>query len=490
MNQTLLDDYRAVSVTNREYMRNRDRWEFLLYSYVGGEEYRRQGYLTKYQLETEGEYNQRLKTTPLDNHAQSVISVYSSFLFKDCPEREFMDWEGRVDLESFLNDADLEGRDLDSFMKDIAVWNSVFGHTWIIMTKPNIGAESLGAELDMGIRPYINMLTPLAVMDWTWTRGPTGRYELTYFKYIEEIVGKVTVVREWTNDLINTWVMDDDKKEAYLKSTEVNGLGCIPAILSYNKRSIVKGIGVSDISDIADMQRLIYNYNSEIEQSHRLDGHPSLVVTPDTQYGSGAGAVIQIPNDLEPGLKPYVLEHGGGNIGALHESINQLVDSIDNMSNTGAVRGQRTASVSGVALEVEFALLNARLSEKADSLELTEEQMWELFGLYQGLHWNGEVKYPDSFNIRDVDREFAHLVSAKSAATDPRVLAVIDHEVIELLGEDADIIMPELVNGQQLDAMEPFEPRLLFNPQTGDELMPTSFEQKKTLLNQGWVEKE
>jgi hypothetical protein len=270
----------------------------------------------------------------------------------------------------------------------------------------------------------------------------------------------------------------------------------IPAVLAYNKRSIVKGIGVSDITDIADIQRLIYNYNSEIEQSIRLDGHPSLVVTPDTQYGSGAGAVIVMPENSDPGLKPYVLEHGGANVATIHDSIAQLVEAIDRISNTGGVRATQTKTQSGVAMEVEFSLLNSRLAEKADNLELAEEQLWKLFAMYQGLEWTGCIEYPGSFNIRDQQREFAQLATAKAAATDPRVLQLIDHEIIELLGEDADIIMPEmatLMNGETVpyDSAEPFEePELLYDPATGEEGWVITFADKRAKMAQGWVEKE
>jgi hypothetical protein len=450
MNQTLIEDYKYIAVTNREYQRNRDRWGFLLDSYVGGEDYRKEGYLTRYQLETDNEYYQRLKTTPLDNHCQSVIGVYISYLFREEPVREFGTWKDQPDVESFLMDCDYDGRSLDSFMKDVSIWGSVFGHCWILMTKPDLGAQTLGEEQAMGVRPYLNLLTPLAVMDWKWTRMPSGAYELTYFKYIEEIVDKTTTVREWTKDEINTWVMDDQHKEADLILTEQNGLGMIPAVIAYNKRSIVKGIGVSDINDIADIQRLIYNYNSEIEQSHRLDGHPSLVVTPDTQYGSGAGAVIVVPDNLDPGLKPYVLEHGGGNVASLHSSIEQLVESIDRMSNTGGVRGTETKTLSGVAMEVEFSLLNARLAEKAGNMELAEEQLWKIFAQYQGSEWQGEIDYPGSFNVRDIQREFQQLTQAKSAATDPVVLRIIDEKLVEMLGEEK----------ERLPFIDP-------NPQTG-----------------------
>ena len=499
MNNTLHDDFNQISTTNKEYMRNRDRWQFLLWSYTGGDEYRRQGYLTRYKLESNAEYQQRLNSTPLDNHCQSVIQVYISYLFREEPEREFYSWSGQPDVEAFLKDADMDGRSLDAFMKDVATWSSVFGHSWILMTKPNIGASTLGEEQSLGVRPYVNLLTPLAVLDWTWSRTPAGNYELTYFKYIEEIVDKITVVKKWTKDTIETWIMEDEKREAQLSSVEVNGLGMIPAVIAYNKRSIVKGLGVSDISDIADMQRLIYNYNSEVEQSIRLDGHPSLVVTPDVQYGSGAGAVIVVPENSDPGLRPYVLEHGGANVQSIHESIKQVTEAIDRLANTGGVRGTETRTMSGVAMEVEFSLLNARLSEKADQMEIAEEQLWKLFGLYQGREWLGEVDYPGSFNVRDTQREYQQLASAKSAATSAEAIRIIDFRLRELLEDPTlprveDIEMmddPETIEKKNLLAVaeeEVIDTHDMINPETQERQTVTTQEQHRALLQAGWLE--
>jgi hypothetical protein len=214
-------------------------------------------------------------------------------------------------------------------------------------------------------------------------------------------------------------------------------------------------------------------------------------VTPDTQYGSGAGAVIVVPENSDPGLKPYVLEHGGANVASIHASIAKMIESIDRMANTGGVRATQTTTQSGVSLEVEFSLLNARLSEKADNLELTEEQLWKLYGLYQGREWMGEVEYPGSFNVRDKDREFAQLVQAKNAATDPRVLQLIDHEIIEALGEDADIIMPEsVVDPEQLPDAPAFEPHVMKNYDTGEERIASSEQEHLDLMAQGFVHGE
>ena len=488
-NQTLLDDYTALASTHWLYMRNRDRWQFLYESYAGGDEYRQSGYLTRYQLETAGEYQARLNNTPLDNHCQSIISTYISFMFREEPEREFYDWQDQADVEEFLEDCDMEGRSLDAFMKQTSIWSSVFGHSWIIMTKPYIGQQTAADELAMGVRPYVNLLTPLVVSDWKWERMPNGKYELSYFKYVEEVVDKLTVIKEWTRDTIKTWIMDDVKKEAYLRDEELNMLGKIPAILVYNQRGITKDIGVSDITDIADVQRQIYNLTSENEQAIRLDGHPSLVVPPTAQLGSGAGAIIQLQEGSDPGLNPYYLESGGTSVGNIHSSIEKLVEAIDRMSFTSGVRTTKTQSQSGVSLETEFQLLNAKLSEKADQLELAEEQIWRLFGQYQGREWMGEVEYPDSFNIRDTQREISQLVSAKNAATDARVLEIIDQKLLEQLGESADMIR-EAVDPATIPERPAFDPHIMKNYATGDERIARTEAEHLELAAQGYVHEE
>jgi Phage portal protein, SPP1 Gp6-like len=447
-NQTLVEDYTRLAMVNREYGRNRSRWQFLLDSYVGGEDYRRAGYLTKYQLESEADYNARLRNTPYDNHCSAIISVYLSFLFRNNIERNFGDWEGMADLEQFLENSDFEGRSFNAFMKDVAQWSSVFGHCWILMTKPDVGAKTLAQELEAEVRPVVSVITPIVVNDWNWHRHPNGSYQLVYIKYVEEVVDKITIVKEWTPKKIMTWKLDDQKKEAEVVAEEDNGLGIIPAILVYNKKSIVRGQGVSDLQDIADVNRMIYNLTSEREQSHRMDGHPSLVVPPTAQLGSGAGALIVLQDGSDPGLNPYYLSHNGANVTSLKETLGDLVERIDSMANVGSVRAVRApTAMSGVALETEFQLLNARLSEKADGLELAEEQLWRLFGMYQGRSWDGFIKYPDSFSMKDVQREYTQLQTAKAAATGPEVFQVIDYRLRELLDDPS---LPE--EGTQMAA--------------------------------------
>lgn len=494
--QTVDQQLADISSSNAIYQDNSEFWRYMLESYLGGADYRNAGHLTRYQLETDAEYAARLRSTPLDNHCKSVISVYNSFLFREGAERDYGMLEGTPELEAFLDDADRDGRSLDQFMKDVSTWASVFGHCWIIMTKPDVGAITRADEVAAEVRPYVSLVTPLSMLDWSWTRKPNGAYELDYIKYVEETNGDVQVIREWTPVEITTWEIDTKKKKIRGEVREFNGLGRVPAIIAYSSRSTVRGIGVSDIADIADAQKFIYNNTSEVEQSIRLDSHPSLVMTPETQAGNGPGSIIQIPENMDPALKPYMLEYSGASVSAIYSAIEHTIQSIDKMANTGSVRATQSITMSGVAMQTEFQLLNSRLSEKADNLELCEEQMWRLWCEYMGTEWTGKVDYPNSFNIQDTKNDIANLVSAKSAATDPRVLALIDHELVELLGEDADIIMPEMVtlkDGTEVpyDSAEPFdEPERMFNPATGEEGWVIDFASKREAMSNGWVEYE
>ena len=491
-NFTLQQDYIALSTTHQLYLKYRDRWQFLYESYVGGKEYRDAGHLTRYQLESSGDYQLRLQSTPLDNQCNAIIQTYMSFLFRAPPNRDFATWQGRWDVESFLEDCDWEGRSFDDFMKQVAIWSSVFGHCWCILTKPNIGASTAQQEMSEGVRPFINLVTPLVVSDFTWERKPNGAYELVYLKYVEEVVDRLQVVKVWTPDKIETWEMNQTERTANLRSTEENGLGIIPAVLVYNDRSIERGIGISDINDIADAQRMLYNLNSENEQAIRLGTHPTLVVPPNAQVGAGAGALIILEQGSDPGLNPYALEFSSSAVGSIHETQRRITESIDRMANTGGVRTTAAREMSGIALETEFQLLNARLSDKADNLELAEEQIWELFARYQGLTWEGTVTYADSFSIRDRGREMQELSTARGAATDPRVIAAIDHEILEALGEDADLIMPEYValNAGEFPAKPLFEAHTMYNPETGEEVIARTEQEHITYREKGYIEKE
>jgi hypothetical protein len=430
----------TADTTHPDYDNNEARWEFYLRSYMGGADYIAGEYLTKYISESDEAYGRRLELTPVDNHCRNIVHIYSSFLWRIAPTRAFNSLANNVALDPFLRDVDLDGRSLDAFMRECQIWSSVYGHVWVIADKPKSTAGTKAQELEQEIRPYLAMFTPENVLDWEYERTPSGRFRLSYLKVRESVIRNSdteveSYYRVWTPETIEYWhaINDDDK----LIETDDNPLGRIPAVFIPANRSVVRGIGISDLSDAAYMQKAIYQELSEVEQLIRISNHPTLVKSFNTDASAGAGAIVNMPDDLDPQLKPYQMQPSGANLDAVRNAIDDKVQSINRMAHMGAVRGTTAVTMSGVAMATEFQMLNAKLSEKADLLELAEEQIWALFCQWQDITPDVEIFYPDSFDLRDYDKELVFLQQMRSSGVKSVTLATeIDKRISDLLLDD------------------------------------------------------
>lgn len=428
---------------HEEYVNYINRWNFLERSYSGGAQYRLGNYLTKYVNENSAEYVNRIATTPLDNHCRSIIHIYNSFLFRNEPKREFGNLESLPELEAFMKDTDLEGRDFNQFMRDVNIQSSIYGHALVLIDKPATIVGTRAEELQQGIRPYGSIYTPQNILDWEFERLPNGLYELSLLRLFEQEQRAYQqstryYLRTFTKDRIILEGYDPESSEPLKLIEEIpNELGKIPAVFVYAQRSPSRGIGVSDIGDIADMQNSIYNELSEIEQTIRISGHPTLVKTIDTEASAGAGAIITIPNELDPGLRPGLLQPSGQSIDMILKSIDNKVKAIDRMGHLGSVRAIEQRSMSGIALQTEMLQLDTKLIEKSKNLQLAEEQIFRLFGQFQNINWDGDITYPSVFNIRDRSYEMDILKkAADTKPADPKIKQLLDEKIVDLIEQD------------------------------------------------------
>ena len=449
---------------HKDYSENQKNWEMFIRSFNGGYDYTLGQYLNRYNLELDNEFNQRLANTPCDNHCKNIIQIYSSFLFRERASRDFGSMSEEPSLQMFLKDADLEGNNFNTVMKTAQNYASIYGHCFMILDKPNIQTATRAEELNQEIRPYVSIVTPENVFDWNFERQPNGKYILNYLKIREEVDRKGgSYMRIWYPDRVDTIYVEDERTEPTLIATAENQIGKIPAVILYNSKSHKRGIGQSDLVDIAELQKAIYNEYSEIEQLIRLTNHPSLVKTAGVNASAGAGAVIEMPDEMEPNLKPYLLQPSGQNLTSIMDSITKKVEAINRIAHTGAVRTTKQQVSSGIALQTEFELLNARLSEKADNLQLAEEQMFRIYAEYQNTKFDGEINYPDSFNIRDYATDLLFFQQAKSInVPSPTLNKEIDKEIARAVVDDDEkltVIMDEIDGNSQVGEFTQDEPQ-------------------------------
>ena len=438
----------------REYLSERhihyeekfNDWNFHLRSYLGGQDYQNGYHLNRYVLETDEEYLKRASNTPVDNHCKNVVQIYSSFLFRVPPTRDYGSLTGDAQLESFINDADLDGRSFNNIIREMQVNASVYGTCWAILDKPKTVTNTRAEELQQDIRPYLSIYTPENVLNWKYERLNNGRFYLTSLTLLEDLINDDAIVKVWTLEDICTYRINEFKKQyavtkPILLDEVPNALGEIPAVVLYNQKSQRRGIGISDLNDVAELQQSIYNDYSEIEQVIRLSNHPSLVKTPNVEASAGAGSIIEMPEDLDANLKPYIIQPSSQSLDAIMNSINMKVEAINRITHMGAVRSTTSGVQSGIALQTEFQLLNARLSEKADYLENAEEHIWRLFAKWQNKVFDGEIIYPESFDLRDFASDLDYLQKAKASGVQSETFKKeIDKQIARAVVDDDDVI--------------------------------------------------
>lgn len=435
-----------LSERHTHYEEKFNDWNFHLRSYLGGQDYQSGYHLNRYVLETDEEYLKRASNTPVDNHCKNVVQIYSSFLFRVPPTRDYGSLTGDAQLESFINDADLDGRSFNNIIREMQVNASVYGTCWAILDKPKTVTNTRAEELQQDIRPYLSIYTPENVLNWKYERLNNGRFYLTSLTLLEDLINDDAIVKVWTLEDICTYRINEFKKQyavtkPILLDEVPNALGEIPAVCLYNQKSQRRGIGISDLNDVAEMQQSIYNDYSEIEQVIRLSNHPSLVKTPNVEASAGAGSIIEMPEDLDANLKPYIIQPSSQSLDAIMNNINMKVEAINRITHMGAVRSTTSGVQSGIALQTEFQLLNARLSEKADYLENAEEHIWRLFAKWQNKVFDGEIIYPESFDLRDFASDLEYLQKAKaSGVTSDTFIKEIDKQIARAVVDDDDVI--------------------------------------------------
>ena len=461
--KSLHDNYTELGV-HPEYRTHYRRWQFLSKAYLGGGEWKKGEYLTNYVYESVKEYGKRLASTPYDNHVKAITHIFNSFLYRNEPKRDFGSIKNRPELEMFLEDADFEGRTWDSFMRDVNTWSTVYGHVLVLLDKPKSNANTRAEELQQTIRPYANIYTPENILDWEFKRTESGLYELQYLKLLEieqQAYGRPTkyYLREVTPKKIILYAVTPTDRNKIIPIEEMtNELGKVPAVFVYANRSPIRGIGVSDVGDIADMSMAISNEWSEAEQLIRLTNHPSLVKTPEVDAAAGAGAIISIPNETDAGLRPYLLQPTGQSIDGILKSIDQKIQAIDRMAHMTGLRTQETRQQSGYAMAQEFILLDSKLSEKAKNLQLAEEQIWRLFAAWTGEVFDGSIKYPLSFNIRDKNMDMDILKKVSETAknislADPGTQVLVNKKIKEILAKDEEEL--EELNKIKIQTVDP-----------------------------------
>ncbi|MFZ0270985.1 MAG: DUF4055 domain-containing protein [Acidobacteriaceae bacterium] len=297
-------------------------------------------YLPQWPAEESNAYNARLATATLFPAYARTVSVLTGKPFskpitigEDVPTR----------IRDFLENVDLEGRNLHAFTADLCHDALGYGLCGILVDCPPAdGVRTVEEERKAGIRPYFVHIRPEAVLGWKTVKrgGETAFAQLRLLEIVEEDDGQFG-----TNQIAQVRVLEPGKWETYRKANAEGGIekwvlyqqgttsiDVIPFVPVYGKRRDFM-IGAPPMIELAHMNVEHWQSKSDQQTILHVARVPMLFgkdLGTDTSIVVGAGSFI---NATSKDADIKYVEHSGKAIEAGRMS---LLDLEDRMRQVGA----------------------------------------------------------------------------------------------------------------------------------------------------------
>jgi len=401
-----------VERTYGMYDEFRGWWNFYLDSYEGGDDYLRANYLYRHVKEDESDFRDRIQRSYYYNFCRTVVDTYVAHIFRKA-NAIYRRSDDTGDYERFLSDVDARGNTMNVFMQEqVAPAAQIFGQVFVVVDKPKFKGElkSKAEEREKGIRPYLVAVDPRDVVDfqfdsrgnvlWVRMREVRERPSDPFYKSNASDEEEY-VCRTWTRE---GWFLHD--AEGNLIEADEHALGRVPVVIVYNVESRkYPGFGVSALSDIAPINRSIYNWcslNDEFlyRQCFNILAMPEMPGIKRRKIGPGNALTYPIdaarpPHYIYPPVEPgeYLLKN-----------IDAAIRQIYRLAVLGAAWGIETPqSASGISKAYDLYQTNENLVKKAKNLEQAEAEIGAIWGLWEGKEgFKPTVEYPTDFKITDL----------------------------------------------------------------------------------------
>lgn len=507
----VIDQKALGRLVNRRHPKYNDRfehWNFVEATYEGGRDWFPKN-IFRYLKEGDKEFAGRLTRAYRFNHSREVVDLLDKYLFRQETLR------AKEEVPEFIEDFRVRstraGLGINELMRQVSKLSSIFGRVGIVVdSTAQEGATSVADAKARGDGVYAYIIDPRKILDYS----VDDRGELNWilieesYRDDEDPFGDIEPVRpRWRLWDKTSWTLIAERdirgkrksRTFEIKDTGTHDLGLVPVILHNHIITDEEWAAPGMIDDIAYLDRAVANYLSNLDaiiqdQTFSQLVMPAQGVLPgDENYNTfiEAGTKRIFTFDGEGGIAPQYISPDVKQAQLIVDIIQKIINEI---YHTVGLAGERTKqdnalgidNSSGVAKAYDFERVNSLLAAKADSLELTERQVYRLVGAWHDddqLDPNKLVQYPDNFDVRTLYDEFdiaarLMLIEAPDETRRNQMISVI---------EKLFPMVPDKVQKAMLDELKdwPPEPDLM-----GDQA-PAPGEKKATADNrQGQVTKK
>jgi hypothetical protein len=438
------------------HQKNKTFWDFLLACYEGIRALIEWGIFTKHERESLANFNRRVDEAYGFSYSQSIVDIFNHYLFKTPPVRDLGPLKTDKQYEMFQKDCDLYGEPYESWLLETGRYASIMGHVGILVDKSGKTFGSKGEELTAGVYPYVARYHPQNILDWEYDKDENGRPYLSMVKLLDD--DQTYIV--WTTEKWERYALTDDDLKAATTVQDVTagatgvkgggvsddkqneiaptewganpfikegGRGEIPFLWYYNIKSKTRGVGVSDIKDVAYIDASIIRNLSEGEEVINFAAFP-MMRKPMREAGAAsekgtdeAGVVAILEFDPEkPESKPDWLESKVKEpLDSMLMWIAKKAEEIYRTSNAGGMASTeiQTQAKSGVALKSEFQLLNSKLVSKGNNTEKAERGINRYWMMWQKTADKADqvtVERSKSYDVEDLASDLENALTAKT----------------------------------------------------------------------------
>lgn len=276
-------------------------------------------------------------------------------------------------IEAALEDVDLQGRDLDSFARDVASYALRDGITWVLVDYPMVPVGgTLADEQRLGARPYLIHIPLRNVLGWQ--RDSSGR--LTQFRYAETIqeadgpwaTQAVTQIRVWSPGSIQVHRMTEHGVYVLIDETPVT-MQEIPVVAVYGERT-GNWAAVPPLEDLAWLN--VQHWQSSSDQRNILHKTrvPFMAADEDLRTDPNAGVTITAAGILVGFQNLRYIEHSGAAITAGRQDLLDLEDQMRRAAGELLSRSTlKTATEAGLEASEGESWLRSWARNFEDALE-------------------------------------------------------------------------------------------------------------------------
>ena len=437
-------------------------------SYEGGTQFKRM-VLVKKPTESPALYQDKINNVASLPICKSMISELIDIIFDEEPKRQlaFLNQVNQpIDtpawFEDFLENADLQDNEFSDFIEHAATVAAVEGWAWIFADLPE--------AVNPNNRPYLTLIPAQHVIDWK-IFNENGVANLIYLKVIEYCDDTHKRVKIWERGQ-PAGIDDDGDPIAETPTTatcyEIPTVGGtpnvstvepsevytfpaaypIPVVQIMPVRDIQNNlIGVSDLTDISDLQREMLRLEAEAYDSIRFS-KPIVRVENGLKVPAGGGGIVHGPKDCMEVHQIPVLD-----VAQIREQQKQLITTFDGYTGRAGTRNVAEQIQSGISIVEERKTLHKKAQTRARALEKVEENILSLICYMMGIEWVGDVEYNSDYESRDTQYKLSMLQQAKVLSpTNLVIQGIIDNEVIKMIAPPEDLTKYlQLVGKAKLD---------------------------------------